>query len=302
MKCGDLTGVIPIVQMPFSESGEVVFEDLRREVEWLLSQDVDGIGFGYGSEIRRMTEEEIDRTVELTVAAVSGTVSVVAPIASGSEAAMIARAATMAQLGADALLAPPPHQARTPEGVVEAFERLTRSTDLPVVLQDAPVQTGVVLSVDAIAAIAQLETVVALKLEAPPTVPKIEAVVREVPSEVPVFGGAGGQDYFYELLSGAQGTMPGAAFPGPFQEITDAQRSGDIDGARSMFGAVLPLIAMSRRSSDIMCYTHKEIMRRRGIIGTALLRGPSAHLPESVDRDIDHALRIAELGLGTPLA
>lgn len=297
MKHPHLRGIIPIVQMPFDESDGVEKAGLAREAEWLLERHVAGIGFGYGSEIRRLTEQEIDEAVEMTVGVVSGEVPVVAPVASVTGASMARRARRMAELGADAVLAPAPSQSADQQAVLDAFSLLAESSDVAIVVQDAPKQTGVVLDVDTIVAIAELEPVIALKLEEPPTVPKIEAVIERLVRPVPVFGGAGGQDFFYELLSGVAGTMPPSAFPGLFVKLLTRFRQGDVDGARDLFGAILPLIVLSRRDSDTMCYTHKELLRRRGVLSCARLRG-SPTVPRSLDRDLDVALELVEGLLG----
>ena len=86
------------------------------------------------------------------------------------------------------------------------YSHIDRATDIPIVVQDLPEQTGVHMSADFIAKMnSELENAKYLKLEDPPTPPKISAVRRASDDGIGIFGGLGGAFLFEELQRGAVG-------------------------------------------------------------------------------------------------
>ena len=51
-------GVFPILQTPFNEKDEIVFEEIRKETEWLIDCGVNGIGIALASEIYKTNDQE----------------------------------------------------------------------------------------------------------------------------------------------------------------------------------------------------------------------------------------------------
>jgi 4-hydroxy-tetrahydrodipicolinate synthase len=143
--------------------------------------------------------------------------------------------------------------------------------------------------------------VVALKVEAEPSAPKIGRIVKALDSDVAVLGGGAGLDLLHELERGAHGTMPGAALADAFLRVWTLHRAGRRKEARREFDRLLPLLVLGTRSLDTFLFVEKEILRRRGVFSTARLRLPSlpaepelaAELARLLDTlDVDHAAAV----------
>lgn len=297
-----LHGVVPVLVTPFTESEEVDHSALGRQVEHLGAAGFATCAFGFGSEIQRLTDRELDAAVASAVAAAAGVVSVIANVGAASAAAAVERVARAAALGARAVMMPPPYPASLSEtDIFGFFQRVAEQVDLRIIVQDAPAITGVALSPALLASLGlEIERVAALKIEPVPSPGKIEEIATLVDGGVPILGGNSGVDFFQELQRGVAGTMPGPAFPEVFQRIYDLHREGHVAEARATFNRILPLLTASLRTGDAFLYVQKEVLRRRGVIDSARLRSPYEPPSQSFVDELEILIEDAELELPRP--
>ena len=290
-------GIIPILSMPFRDDDAIDFDSLVVEAEFLVDTGVDGLGFGYGSEITRLTDAERDEALAAVAGALGGRVPIVAATGANSTRAALLRAEAARAAGAGVLMITPPAlPTATPDDLVAHYAAIAERVGLPIVVQDAPGMTGVTMSAALLGRLArEIEGVVAVKVESMPPAPKVSAVVASVGGAATVLGGAGGVDFVHELERGARGTIPGAALPEFFIGIWWHFRAGRLAEARSGFNRFLPLLALSARTADTFLFTQKEILRRRGILPSARLRAPSERIDADFLRELETML--SELGL-----
>lgn len=288
-----LHGVVPILMTPVLEDGEIAWDDLRREVEFLIAQGVSAYGFGFGSEVFRLTEAELDAALEIVVRQTAGRAQVIANVQAGSTRAAVERAHAARAIGADAVMIPPPaFSAPDPQALFHHYETVARTVGIPIVVQDAPGMSGIELAPELLLRLGhEIEQVVALKVEAEPSAPKIGRIVRGLDSDVAVLGGGAGLDLLHELRRGAHGTMPGAALADAFLRVWRLHREERRKEARREFDRLLPLLVLGTRSLDTFLFVEKEILRRRGVFSTARLRlpaqPPEAELGAELDRLLD---------------
>jgi 2-keto-3-deoxy-L-arabinonate dehydratase len=272
-----LEGVVPILMTPVLDGGEIAWSDLEREVDFLLGQGVAAYGFGFGSEVFRLTEAERDTALEVVVRQTAGRASVIANVLAGSTPAAVERAEAAKAIGADAIMLPPP-QFGPPDqqALFHHYATVAAEVGSPIVVQDAPGMSGLELSADLLLRLAhELEQVVALKVEAEPSAPKIDRIVRALDGDVSVLGGGAGLDLLHELERGAHGTMPGAALADAFLRVWRLHRDGRDEEARREFERLLPLLVLGLRSMDTFLFVEKEILRRRGVFTSAQVRLPA---------------------------
>jgi 4-hydroxy-tetrahydrodipicolinate synthase len=290
-------GVYTVVPTPFTTDGSLDLASLERLVAFLASTGIEGVlVLGVMGEAPKLVPDERRAVVETSIRAAGG-MPVVVGVTHPSVAGTRALAQSAEAAGAAAVLIAPPRldRAAGDDVLVSYFADSADGLELEVVLQDHPASSGVPLPVELVARIvAEAPQVRTIKLEDPPTPPKVARIRDEVP-ELKVFGGLGGVFFLEELARGAHGTMTGFAFPELLLEVWRAYAAGDADAAAATFFRVLPLIRFEFQEA-IGLAIRKELYVLRGLIEDAHVRAPAPPLDEGTSRELK-AL-VDRLGLG----
>lgn len=294
----DLRGTWFVVPTAFHDDGELDAAGVRRVAEAAVSWGADGLtAMGVTSEAAALIPSE--RTAALTALfeGAGGRVPVVVGCSGPSVhvAAHLARQA--ADLGAVAAMVSAPPLHRDADRLPGFFGKVAEAGGLPVVVQDEPAATGVRMAVGTLVRCLEASGSRTVKLEDPPTPPKIARLLDADP-ELRVFGGLGGVAALWELRRGACGTMTGFAFPEILRAIRVALGSGDAARAARIFDRCLPLIQMEAQPG-VGLAIRKELLRRRGAlfsaatrVGTPLDRTTAAEIDDVLERvGIDPAMR-----------
>jgi 4-hydroxy-tetrahydrodipicolinate synthase len=275
----EVRGLVPILATPFDETGALDVTSLRRLVEFQLAAGVDGVAtFGMASEGFALTTPERS-TVLATIAEVVGTqVPIVAGVNATSTHTAIEQALAARDGGAHALMVLPPYLVKAGAGqLTDFYGQVAARSGLPVMVQDAPNATGVAMPASLIVELSKLDGVTSVKVEAPPTAPKVAAVADAVDAGFAVLGGQNAFFVLEEYAAGAVGTMPACEFVDPLRQVLDLWAAGDQAAARAAFTRLLPLIRFGMQG-PIAWAVHKEVLVRRGVIATAAVRSPAAPL------------------------
>lgn len=292
-----LQGLVPVLATPFEPGGGLDPAGLRRLVEFQLRHRVDGVAtFGMASEAFALTADERARILGVLREVIAGAVPVVAGVGATSIVTAVEQARAAADGGADALMVLPPYLVKPdPAQLVDFYGEVAAAAGIPVMVQDAAAATGLTMSPELIGQLGTLDGVTSVKIESPPTAPKVTAVAKLTGSDLDVFGGQNAQFVVEEFARGAIGTMPACEFPDLLRPVVDDLAEGRIDQARRAFTPLLPLVLFGLQSG-IAWAVHKEVLVRRGVIEHATVRSPA--------RDLDAAGRAAleailtDLGLG----
>ena len=123
-----------------------------------------------------------------------------------------------------------------------------------------------------------------IKVESQPVPVMVHDTAQKAAGKLTIFGGAGGNYFIEEMRRGSVGTMPFCSQPEAFVEVWDRYWKGDEKGAMDVFyRRILPVNRLGGLGRAACYYhIHKEILRRRGVIRTNLVRGPIPPLPEMV--------------------
>jgi 4-hydroxy-tetrahydrodipicolinate synthase len=292
-----LQGVFAIMATPFDEQGRLDEGSLKSLVEFELTAGVAGLTIlGIMGEAHKLADEERRRVVEVVVEQVNHRVPVVVGTShSGTEmAARLSREAE--EMGAAAVMVAPSSFAKTPEALREYYGAVARAIRIPIVLQDEPATTGVLLPASLIVQLVQaVDRIAAVKLEEPPTPVKVSQIRRLAGEGLDIFGGLGGQYFLEELLRGAVGTMTGFAYPEILVAIQAKVRAGKAEEAALQFYRYLPLIRFEGQVG-IGLAIRKEILRWRGAVRSATLRSPGMRMDPETGRELHAMLDL--LGLG----
>ena len=254
---------------------------------------------GVLGEADKLTERERDTVVAKTVEAVAGRIPVcVGTSAPGTDVA-VAFSRRAQALGARAVMVAPPKLARATDAALRRhYLTVAEAIDLPVVVQDHPTSSNVLMSVEFMAALGtEAPRCRFAKLEDEPSPVKVGQLLAANPG-LAVFGGLGGNMFLEELKRGAVGTMTGFGFPEILVRIYQAFTAGRLDEATEVFYRYCPLIRFENQPR-INLPIRKRIYHLRGALASPRGRFPIADLDTGTLADLDDLL--TRLGLAESL-
>jgi 4-hydroxy-tetrahydrodipicolinate synthase len=271
-----LAGIYPIVPTPFDEHGAVDVDSITTMTDFMVGLGVNGLAvLGVMGEADRLTDHEREEVVHAFRAALPRECALVVGAGGAGTDAAIHACRRALDLGADALLVGPPRIQN--DGVLFSYyERIARAVGTSIVIHDYPASTGVVLSAELLARLhKELDGVRYVKLEDPPTGPKMERLTHLVGKTFGVFGALGGLYALEELERGAVGIMTGFSYPELLVRLYALYREDKISEAAELFYAILPLIRFEFQPG-VGVSLRKTVLVRRGAMKTATVRHPGA--------------------------
>jgi 2-keto-3-deoxy-L-arabinonate dehydratase len=274
-----IQGLVPILATPFLPGGALDVASLRRLTEFQLNSQVNGVAvFGMASEGFALTVDERARILREVSQIVSGAVPIVAGVAATSTTTALEQAHAAEANGASALMILPPFMVKpNARQLVDFYVDIAADIETQVMVQDAPGATGVAMGLATVAELSKIHRVTSIKVEAPPTAPKIEAIAAIVDEEFVILGGANSQFLIEEYARGSSGTMPACEFSDLLAPIFAELECGRESAACESFIQLLPLLAFGVQPG-IAWAVHKEILVHRGIIAHGTVRSPAADM------------------------
>jgi 4-hydroxy-tetrahydrodipicolinate synthase len=299
-----LAGIYPITPTPFDERGRIDAESIQTMTAFMLRCGVDGLAIlGVMGEADRLTDAERDEVVAAFRRALPAGKALVVGVGAGGTDAAIQACRRAEGLGADALLVAPP-RIQNEGALFGYYERVGKAAVVPVIVQDYPPATGVLMTPALLARLyTDVERVEYVKLEDAPTGPKMERIrdavgrlaadkhVTNAGEAFGIFGALGGVYALEELERGAAGIMSGLAYPELLVRLYRLHRAGDAAAAAAFFYDFVAL-ARFEFQPGIGVSLRKEILVRRGAIRTATVRHPGAVADpitlRQLDRIVEH--------------
>ena len=273
-----LTGVVPIAPTPFAADGDLDLEGMRRVLDCMIDQGVDGICIlANYSEQFLLTDHERDILLKLSLEHVRGRVPVVVTCSHYSTRIAAARAKAAADAGAAMLMLMPPYHGASlradEKGMLEHFQRIAEAARLPIMVQDAPL-SGVALSVPFLTRLAREVPLVSyFKIEVAGTAAKLRALIAAGGSAIEgPFDGEESITLMADLDAGATGTMPSALIPDLIKPVVTHHEAGRRADAAAAYARILPLINFENRQCGLRAT--KTVMMEGGVIRSDAVRHP----------------------------
>jgi 4-hydroxy-tetrahydrodipicolinate synthase len=302
-------GVYLITVTPFTDAGALDLPSTDRMVDFCLEAGVTGLTvLGIMGEATKLTAEESRTYVKQVLARVAGRVPVVVGASAAGFAPMKELTQSVMDLGASGVMVAPPPTVKTDDQIVSYFDMVseTLGPDVPWVLQDHPVSTGVQMSASVVLRIIKNSpTCVMLKHEDCPGLAKMSAYRaasdKGDAKRISILTGNGGGLFLPEELSrGADGAMTGFAYPEMMVDVVRAHAAGDVERAHDLFDAYLPL-SRYEQQAGIGLAVRKHLLAQRGVIASAAIRKPGPKLSSADLADLDRLVkrqtrRLAEIG------
>jgi 4-hydroxy-tetrahydrodipicolinate synthase len=292
-----LHGVCTIALTPFTGEGDLDEESIDSLAGFYLNSGVHGVTIlGIMGEAHKLSDTERQAVTDRYVSAIGGRVPVVVGCSAVATRIVVERARAAEEAGAAAVMVAPPNNQRSLDLVFEHYRRVAEAVSVPVVVQDEPVNTGVVMPAPFLARLVdEIEGCRHVKLEEAPTTIKISALLNYAKTEVGVFGGLGGMYFYEELARGAAGIMTGFAYPHVLVETYRRFVEGEKREAQEYFFRYLPLIRFEAQLGVGGVGIRKEILKLRGVISSSHVRFPAPALDEETLRELEDLVEV--LGL-----
>lgn len=236
------SGAFTALVTPF-RNGEVDVEALEGMVEFQIRQGVHGlVPCGTTGETPAMSEAEDRLVIETVVRMANGRVPVIAGTGSNSTDMAIKYTKMAEEVGADGSLQVSPYYNKpTQEGLYRHFAAIAENTELPLVLYNIPGRTGVTISAETTARLAEIPNIVGTK-EATHSMDLASDIRRLCGEEFCIL--SGDDSLTLPLMSlGGTGVISVASnvAPAAVSDMVRALLDGDWERGREMHYDLLPL-------------------------------------------------------------
>jgi 2-keto-3-deoxy-L-arabinonate dehydratase len=270
-------GCWPVAPTPFMPNGEIDKEGMKRVIDCMIDQNVDGICIlANYSEQFLLSDEEREILTKLCIEHVDGRVPVITTVSHFSTDIALSRAKLVKSLGGEMLMMMAPYHGAlmkgTPQQTFEQFAKVGEA-GVTIMVQDAPL-SGVELSVPLLVKMAkEIEMVKCFKIECAQAAAKLRVLVKEGGDVIEgPFDGEEGITLFADLEAGATGNMSSAMIPDLIRPIVLDFLDGKIDMAENKYNEILPLINYENRQCGFRAA--KAIMKEGGVIKSDFCRHP----------------------------
>ena len=241
----NLKGIFPALVTPTDEDGNVDKVKTRRLVNTFIEAGCKGLlPVGGTGEYTSLSPLDRVTSVETVVEETAGRVPVIAGVLSAGFKEALNAGMDFKKAGADALMLVTPHYAKPlQEGIRKYFCDFVLKIDMPVIIYDNPVRTGVTLEPRTIEKIVdENEMIIGFKASSPDPAHFLKTMSL-VGDKISILSG---DEYLFvwQLMMGAQGGFPAIVnvFPQPWVEIFEKVQKGDIGGAFKTHTQLIPLI------------------------------------------------------------
>jgi 4-hydroxy-tetrahydrodipicolinate synthase len=270
-------GCWPVAPTPFMPNGEIDKEGMKRVIDCMIDQNVDGICIlANYSEQFLLSDEEREILTKLCIEHVDGRVPVITTVSHFSTDIALSRAKLVKSLGGEMLMMMAPYHGAlmkgTPQQTFEQFAKVGEA-GVTIMVQDAPL-SGVELPVPLLVKMAkEIEMVKCFKIECAQAAAKLRVLVKEGGDVIEgPFDGEEGITLFADLEAGATGNMSSAMIPDLIRPIVLDFLDRKIDMAENKYNEILPLINYENRQCGFRAA--KAVMKEGGVIKSDFCRHP----------------------------
>lgn len=285
-------GVFVIAATPFLPTGEIDVGSTDKMVDFYFEKGADGLTImGMMGEAPKLTHSEA-LSITKQILKRAGNKPVVVGVSAPGFAAIGELTKAVMDEGAAGVMVAPPGGLRTNEQIIAYYANVVQTVgeDVPIVLQDFPLATGVHISSATLGTIFENHAnIVMLKHEDWPGLQKISdlrAAEDNGRRRVSILCGNAGVFLPEEMARGADGAMTGFAYPEMMVEVCRLSNEGQAEKACDLFDAYLPLMRYEQQPA-LGLAVRKYVLAKRGVIAHAAQRKPGADLSPLARQEVD---------------
>ncbi|QNL50747.1 dihydrodipicolinate synthase family protein [Olivibacter sp. SDN3] len=239
-------GIYPALLTPFTAEGAIDYDMFKKNLRAQTDAGVHGLILaGSLGEASTLSREEKFELLKVAKETVGDDYPVILNIAEQATREATAIAQQAEALGADGLMLLPPmrYKADTRE-TVEYFKAVAKSTSLPIMIYNNPIDYGIYVTVDMFAELAELPNIQAVK-ESSRDLTNITRMINRFGDRFKVLGGVDPIS-LESLMIGADGLVAGLvdAYPKETVAIYNHVQSGNYEEAVNIYRWFMPLLEL----------------------------------------------------------
>ncbi len=236
-------GSLVALVTPMNDDGSLNLDDLRRLIDWHVSQGTDGlVVVGTTGESPTVTVAEHEQLIAKAVEFADGRVPVIAGTGANATREAIELSRFSRSVGAAAGLSVVPYYNKpTQEGLYQHFCAIADAVELPLILYNVPGRTVADLSNETVFKLASHPNIIGIK-DATADLFRASELIAHAPPGFSCYTGDDGTAAPF-LLLGGQGVISVTAnvAPAKMAQLCRAAREGDIATTRTIHNALLDL-------------------------------------------------------------
>ncbi|WP_209403106.1 dihydrodipicolinate synthase family protein [Pseudozobellia sp. WGM2] len=288
-------GVMPAVTTKFTDNDSIDLKMFTKNIEAQIDAGVHGIVLG-GSlgEASTLTRSEKILLIEETVKIARGRIPVIMTIAEQATKEAIDAAKEAEDSGADGLMVLPPMRYKSTDfETITYFKDIAKSTDLPIMIYNNPVDYKIEVTVDMFKELIEMKNIGAVK-ESTRDIINIGRLRNEFGDGLKILTGVDPLA-LESLLIGADGWVAGlvCAFPAETVAIYELAKAGYVKEATEIYRWFLPLLELDISPQLVQNIKLAEVATG---IGTENVRKPRLPLQGG---ERERVLQVIEKGLST---
>ena len=288
-------GVMPAVTTKFTKEDTLDLEMFEINIQAQLKAGVSAIILGGTlGEASTLTDDEKKILIQETVRIVDGNIPVIINIAEQTTKGAIEAASKAKKYGASGLMMLPPMRYKANDfETVTYFKEVAKSTDLPIMIYNNPVDYGIEVTLDMFEELLTMPNIQAVK-ESTRDISNITRIKNRFGDRLKVLTGVDTLG-LESILMGADGWVAGlvCAFPAETVAVYSLAKAGKIQEALAIYRWFLPLLELDINPQLVQNIKLAEVATG---IGTEQVRAP--RLPLQGEERI-RVLKIIEEGMKT---
>ena len=290
-----ITGVCPVLSVPFTDSGEVDYESFESLVKWIISLDAKSVlFFGVASENIKLSDPERYKLLEILLETRKGSdLKVIASVSDHASELAVKRAKDYEAMGADLInILPPSFFNPSAEQIRYHLAQILAAVKIPVVIQHLPQAGGMADVADLLTLADEYPNLKIVKCETSPPAESIKRVEQITNGKVQTLIGWGGIFWDSGDAAGAKGIQPGCGVSDLYKWTEAALVSGDRAEFLRRLNTFIPWIASWIDNLEFLIAVEKHILFRRGIIKSDYCRHPTMAITEKAKAEIEECLEL----------
>jgi dihydrodipicolinate synthase/N-acetylneuraminate lyase len=280
-----MRGAFMILNTPYTTTGEVDWDDLAREAEFVDRCGAQGIVWPQGSSgVANLTKDERMRGMEVLATTVRNRkATLVLGVQGKNTSEMLEYARHAETLAPDAMIAMPPSSGTSMADYHEYFRALAKATKRPVIVQTTGGARNLPPTTELIVDLArEFPHFGYVKEESAPLIERMKAEIRHRPPMKGVYGASLGTGWLYELRLGLDGVITGMAmYADLMARIWELHVRGMADEVRDAYSKFLLMRNLDEQIPGVNLY----VMKKRGVFKTTITRtsAPAAGSPPKLN-------------------